>query len=246
MTGLIIFTGANSSLGIPAADHLLATYPGYTVVFTVRDASSSDVNTQSLRKIISKYPEAKTIIEALDLSNLSAVHAFADSIVSKVQSGQYPSIDALVCNAYYWNLLKGPEITADGFDKTFEVAHISHAALILRLLGSLSTTGRIVLLSSDSHWPGKNVNEIYPPSIPEDFDLLINPTVDSDLTGRGFQRYATAKLVLTTWSYALNRHLEKVSTPSVITLYDMTRFTTELPKFSLSPHRIQISQESQQ
>jgi NAD(P)-dependent dehydrogenase (short-subunit alcohol dehydrogenase family) len=212
MTGLVIFTGANSSLGIPAADHILSKYSGYTVVFTVRDASSSDVNTQSLRAVISKYPEAKTTIEALDLSNLSAVHAFADTIVSKTQSGQYPSIDAIICNAYYWNLIKDPEITADGFDKTFEVAHISHAALILRLLGSISTNGRIILLSSDAHWPGKNTNETYPPSLGDNLDLLINPTVDSDKSGRGFQRYATAKLAMTTWSYALNRHLEKAST----------------------------------
>ncbi|KAH8594971.1 putative short-chain dehydrogenase [Bisporella sp. PMI_857] len=209
MTALVIFTGANSSLGIPAADHLLDKYPEYTVVFTVRDASSADTNTERLRETISRYPKAKASILALDLASLSAVHAFADAITSGIQSGQYPPIAAIVCNAFYWNLVGDPELTADGYDKTFEVSHISHAAIILRLLGNFGDAGRVVLLSSDSHWPGKNAMEKYPPTIPSDLELLVKPTVDADKLGRGYQRYATGKLALTTWMYALNRYLEK-------------------------------------
>lgn len=212
MAGLVIFTGANSSLGIPAADHLLQTYPEYTAVFTVRDASNSDVNTNALRKTIAPYPEGKASIVGLDLASVSAAHTFADSIISGIQSGQYPPIAAIVCNAYYWNLTGDPELTEDGFDKTIQVAHISHAALVLRLLGSFRPSGgRVVLLSSDSHWPGKNSMEKYPPKIPEDLELLIKPTVDDDKEGRGYQRYATGKLAVTAWMYALNRYLEKVS-----------------------------------
>ena len=53
--------------------------------------------------------------------------------------------------------------------------------------------------------------EKYPPSIPTDLGLLENPSVDDDKQGRGYQRYATSKLVLTTWMYALNRYIQKVS-----------------------------------
>jgi NAD(P)-dependent dehydrogenase (short-subunit alcohol dehydrogenase family) len=210
MAGTILFTGANSSLGVPAAQHLLSTYPEYTVIFTVRNASESDTNTTNLRSVIFRFPNAKATVHALDLSNLSAVHAFADRIASDISNGKYPPLAAIVANAYYWNLLKGPEITSDGFDKTLEVAHIAHSALVLRLVGSFGEKGRVVLLSSDSHHPGKNVQETYPPVIPSNLDDLINPTCDADKKGRGYQRYATTKLAITTWMYPLNRYLQKV------------------------------------
>jgi NAD(P)-dependent dehydrogenase (short-subunit alcohol dehydrogenase family) len=210
MSGLVIFTGANSSMGIPAAQHLLQKYPDYTVVFTVRDASESDPNTNRLRETIAQHPKAKASVLALDLASLSATHAFADTIIAGIQAGQYPRLAAIVANAYYWNLVGDPELTEDGFDKSFQIAHISHAALILRLIGSFDDAGgRIVLLSSDSHWPGKNAMEKYPPSIPKDMDLLVKPTVDDDKQGRGYLRYATAKLAITTWMFSLNRYLEK-------------------------------------
>lgn len=90
-----------------------------------------------------------------------------------------------------------------------QVNHISHVALILQLLSSFGDGGRVVLISSDSHWPGKNPMEKYPPSIPNDLNLLVRPTIDADKQGRGYHRYATSKLVLTTWMYALNRYLSK-------------------------------------
>lgn len=219
MPGLVIFTGANSSMGIPAADHLLQKYPEYTTVFTVRDASDSDPNTKNLRQVIAKYPNTKAFVSALDLTSLDATHAFADTIVEGIKSGKYPPIAAIVANAYYWNLIGDPEITSDGFDKTIQVSHISHSALILRLLGEFSDAGgRVVLLSSDSHWPGKNSMEKYPPVIPEDLELLVKPTCDDDKQGRGYQRYASAKLAITTWMHALNSHIEKVSPESYIIL----------------------------
>lgn len=211
MAGLIIFTGANSSLGVPAADYILRHYPQSTAIFTVRDASDHDANTKMLREVIAHHPEATASIAALDLASLSATHAFADTVVSGIQSGLYPRIQAVVCVAYYWNLLKDPEMTADGYDKTFQVGHISHSALVLRLLGSFGPTGRVVLLSSDAHWPGKNSMEKYPPTIPKDLELLVNPSMDNDKMGRGYQRYATTKLAITMWMYALNEHLQKAS-----------------------------------
>lgn len=216
MAGLVIFTGGNSSMGIPAADYLLQTYPDHTVIFTVRDTSDSDVNTERLRSTIAKHPNAKASVLALDLASLSATHAFADAINAGIVSGKYPRIAAIVCNAYYWNLIGDPELTEDGFDKTFQVSYISHAALVLRLLGSFSESGgRVTLISSDSHWPGKNGMETYPPSI-DNLEQLVKPTMDNDKQGRGYQRYATAKLALTTWMHALNRHLTKVRFPPPI------------------------------
>ncbi|KAI1215125.1 putative short-chain dehydrogenase [Annulohypoxylon truncatum] len=209
MAGSLILTGANGSLAIHAVEHLLKKYPQYTAILTVRDASETDVNTKRLRDIIARYPKAKVSIHQLDLSSLSATHKFADSIISGVADNRYPPISAFIGNAYYWNLIGDPEITADGYDKTFQVNHIAHVALMLRLIGNFGNDGRIVFLSTDAHWPGKNPMEVYPPGIPDDLNLLVNPTADDDKFGRGYHRYATSKLTMTSWIFALNRYLLK-------------------------------------
>ncbi|KAI4240597.1 MAG: hypothetical protein LQ352_007612 [Teloschistes flavicans] len=220
MAGSIVITGANSSLAIPAVQHLLAKYPGFTAVLTVRNSTDDDVNTKKLRAIIAKYPGAKTSIHVLDLASLSAVHEFADIIIDEVQRGSLPPLVGVVCNAYYWNLAGAMEMTQDGYEKSFQVCHVAHAALVLRLLGSFASDGgRIVLFSSDAHWPGKNGLEKYPPAIPDDLELLVKPAADEkpDNLGRGFQRYAVSKLAIVTWMYALNRCLEKEPTLHKIT-----------------------------
>ncbi|OTA53615.1 putative short-chain dehydrogenase [Hypoxylon sp. EC38] len=209
MAGSVILTGANGSLAIHAVEYLLKKYPEYTAILTVRDASDADVNTKRLRGTIGRYPNAKASIHQLDLSSLSQTHEFADSITSDIASNKYPPISAFIGNAYYWNLVGDPEITADGYDKTFQVTHIGHVALILRLIGKFGDDGRIVFLSTDAHWPGKNPMEVYPPGIPDNLDLLVRPTIDEDKFGRGYQRYANSKLATTAWLYALNRYLRK-------------------------------------
>ena len=214
MSGTIIITGANGSLAIPAIKYLLANYPGYDAVLTVRNASDADVHTEKLRKILAQFPDAKASIHELDLANLSNVHTFASKIISEVAEGKIPPLTSIICNAYYWNLVDAAKLTGDGYERTFQVIHISHAALVLRLLGSFgSHGGRVVLFSSDAHISGKNGLEKYPPKIPSDLDLLVHPAVDvpSDNFGRGFQRYAVSKLAVVMWMYALNRYLQKVS-----------------------------------
>lgn len=213
MTGTIIITGANGSIAIPAVQHLLANYQDFTAVLTVRDSSDNDINTKTLRTTIPSHPGAKTSIREVDLADLSAVHDFATSIAADIAQDRLPPLASIVCNAAYWNLYGAAEITKDGYDKTFQVVHVAHAVLVLRLLGSFGPDGgRVVLFSSDGHYPGKNSLEKYPPAIPNDLELLVKPAADDppDNFGRGFQRYAVSKLAVTTWMYALNRYLKKV------------------------------------
>ena len=164
MTGSIILTGANGSVALHATKHLLKNYPSHTAIFTVRDASDSDVNTQQLRAIVSRSPQARVHIHQLDLASLHDTHAFCDLVTSGIASGQYPPIAAIICNAYYWNLVGDPELTVDSYDKTLQVNHISHAALVLRLLGQFGNGGRVFLISSDSHWQKSHgeVSAVYP------------------------------------------------------------------------------------
>ena len=211
--GTIIVTGANGSLAIPTVKLLLSNYPDFTTVLTVRNTLDSDVNTKRLREVVAQHPGAKSSIRKLDLTSLPGVHEFASTIAAEIADGKLSPLASIVCNAYHWNLVGKAERTEDAYDKTFQVTHVAHVALVLRLLGSFGPNGgRIVLFSSDAHWPGKNGLEKYPPAIPNDMDLLAKPEahVPSDNFGRGFQRYANSKLAVVMWTYALNRYLEKV------------------------------------
>jgi len=213
--GSVLLTGANGSVGLHAAEYMLVTFPEYTAIFTVRDASYSDTHTNQLRAVIARFPNARASIQQLDLSSLASVHAFADSLVATIASGNSPPLSAIICNARYRNLLTGPELTPDdGFDKTFQVNHLSHAALVLRLVGSFGPSGGRILVSGDAHdYPGRDPVEVYPPTLGTDLDLLARPPPLSDgddVRGRGYQRYANSRLALTTWCYALNRLLAKV------------------------------------
>lgn len=213
MAGTILITGANGSLAIPAIRHLLAHYPDHTALLTVRDASDADVHTQKLRSILAQYPNATTIVRELDLASLSAVHSFTNATAKDIAEGRLPPLAGIVCNAYYWNLTRDAEFTGDGYEKTFQVSYLAHVALVGGLLASFGPAGgRVVLFSSDAHWPGKNSLEKYPPALPEDLEQLVKPAPDepADNFGRGFQRYAVSKLAIVMWMYALNRYLEQV------------------------------------
>ncbi|KAI1458165.1 NAD(P)-binding protein [Annulohypoxylon moriforme] len=218
MAGSVLITGANGTLALPAVDHLLKNYPEYTAILTVRDASEADPNTQKLREIISRYSEAKASIQQLDLSTISNVHDFASKVSEDIAAKRTPPLKTIVCNACYWNLVGDPELTGDGYDKTFQVNHISHVALVLRLLDRFAPDGgRIVMFSSEAHEPGRALLEKFPPTIPDDLDLLAKPAPHEDKRGAGFHRYGSSKLATTAWTHALNRYLEKDENPNKIT-----------------------------
>ncbi|KAK4183232.1 WW domain-containing oxidoreductase [Podospora australis] len=217
MPGTIIVTGANGSIARPAVEHLLANFPDFTLVLAVRNDAADDVNTKTLRDVVAKHEDARVSIRKLDLFSLSDVHAFARTISAEIRDGKLPPLASIVCNAFYWNLAGPLELTNDGYEKSFQVIHLAHVALILRLLGSFGLDGgRIIIFSTDGHEKGKNNLEQIPPAIPtepEKLDLLVKPAQDdpavADALGWGFNRYANAKLASITWGHALNKKLEK-------------------------------------
>ncbi|XXG95776.1 hypothetical protein Hte_002047 [Hypoxylon texense] len=218
MTGSVLLTGANGTLAIPAVDYLLKNYPDYTAVLTVRDPSDADPNTRKLRETVSRYPGAKASIRALDLSSLSSVHGFASTLSEDIAAKRTPPLKTIICNACYWDLVGDPELTDDGYDKTFQINHISQVALVLRLIDQFAPDGgRVVLFSSEAHSPGRAILEKIPPAIPDDLDLLVHPASLDDKRAAGFHRYGTSKLAITSWSYAFNRRLEKDQDLSRIT-----------------------------
>ncbi|KAJ5605571.1 hypothetical protein N7510_008352 [Penicillium lagena] len=226
MSGTVIITGANGSLALGFVDSFLSKYPLHTLVATVRNASpEKDPNTAKLLSLVSKYPEAKVHLEALDLGNLAAVRSFAEKLSLQISSKELPGIAAIVCNAGTWSLESGQKFTSDDYEATFQVCHLSHYLLVLKLLGSIDTTsGRIVMLGSITHYADKpNPLSSLGPCFPDDFEELVKPASDPPnlVHDRGFQRYATAKLANVTFANDLNKRLQKDPKLSKITVTAM-------------------------
>jgi NAD(P)-dependent dehydrogenase (short-subunit alcohol dehydrogenase family) len=129
MTGTVLITGANGSLAIPAVAHLLGNYPDFTAILAVRNAAESDVNTTKLRQVIAQLHGTEASIYQLDLANLSTVHDFASQVASDIAAGKYPPLSAIICNAFYWNLVDDIELTCDGYEKAFQVSTLDNATL---------------------------------------------------------------------------------------------------------------------
>ncbi|KAJ3468220.1 hypothetical protein MRS44_002285 [Fusarium solani] len=176
MTGTVIITGANGSVALGFVDHLLSSYPTYTLLATVRDPSNA--NSAKLSNIITSKPSAKAHIEALDLSSLADVRSFAEKTAERVKSGKLPRIKAIVCNAFTWSLSE-TKYTQGGLEASFQVGHLSHYLLILKLLGSMASDGRIVLLGSNAHYPDRPhpLTKLIA-QIPEDVEQIVKPLPD--------------------------------------------------------------------
>ncbi|RYP81148.1 hypothetical protein DL770_005973 [Monosporascus sp. CRB-9-2] len=221
-SGTVILTGANGSAGLHAAEHLLKNYPQFTAIFTVRDTSSSDPNTNTLLEVISRYPDSRASVQELDNANLAAVHEFADTISAAIAAGQYPPLKSIICNAFYWNLVTDPELTVDGYDKTIQIGHIAHVALVLRLIDRFATDGgRIVLVSSIGHYRVKTHMSPFLPEIPDDIDQLLHPAPDKDKQGRGFQRFKNITVVAINPGGIGDSRCFRSNTPSSIRLQSL-------------------------
>ncbi|RBR17544.1 hypothetical protein FVER53590_12061 [Fusarium verticillioides] len=221
MTGTIIVTGANGSLALAYISHLSKNHPSYTILATVRNASPSDPNTAQLSSILSSNP--KSSIEALDLSILSNVRNFSENTAKRVASGEIPPIKAIICNAFTMSLTE-QVYTPDGFERTFQVNHLSHFVLVLKLVGSMASDGRIVMLGSNTHYTTRT-HPLFKqrPGIPEDTELLVKPLPDKKGRGHdgGFHRYGNSKLANIMFMHDLNARLEKNPKLSGITAIAM-------------------------
>ncbi|KAJ5806516.1 uncharacterized protein N7503_004118 [Penicillium pulvis] len=214
MNGTVLVTGANGSLALGFTKSFLSLYPNHTLIATVRNPSpEKDPNTAKLVQLISKYPKANVLIEGLDLSNLANVRSFAEKLSTRIRAGELPRLTAVICNAASISLGGGQKFTSDGFESTFQISHLSHYLLVLKLLDSMDVrSGRIVMLGSITHYTDKP-NPFYSLKTyaPVDIEELVKPDPDppSLVYDRGFQRYGMAKLANVTFANDLNRRLKK-------------------------------------
>ncbi|KAI1616958.1 short chain dehydrogenase/reductase SDR [Exophiala viscosa] len=226
MAGTVLITGANGTLALAFVQALLTLHPQYALVATVRNASpEADPNTAALMRIVEKHPGVKVQVERLDLGKLDDVRRFADRLSDQIERGELSRISAIVCNASTWSLEAGQKFTSDGLEATFQVAHLSHYLLVLKLLGSMDmSSGRIVMLGSITHYPEKpNPLSAFGPEFPADIEHLVKPPPDraGEVHDRGFQRYGTAKLSNVTFMHDLNKRLEADPKLSKVTVTAM-------------------------
>ncbi|KAJ5087244.1 hypothetical protein N7456_010860 [Penicillium angulare] len=216
MAGTVIITGASGSLAIATVQQLLSNYPSLTVLGTVRNVTKLPKSPPllQLEEIASQYPPGRLIIRNLDLGSLFEVQSFAKQVAKQVESGELPSIRAIICNAFTWSL-DGQRFTQDHYESTFQVNHLAHFVLVLGLLPSMNrSNGRIVMLSSEFHDPqNHNPLSALGAQLPvnDHLDELIKPHADD--TGKehdmGWRRYANSKLANVMFMESLNKRLQK-------------------------------------
>ena len=138
-----IVTGANSGIGLITAQELARS--GADVIMACRDTAKGD---SAARQISAKTPGAKVTVDALDLSSLASVRAFAE----RFKAGN-PSLDLLINNA---GVMAPPRrTTSDGFELQFGTNHLGHFALTALLIEKMEgADARVVTVSSGAHRMG--------------------------------------------------------------------------------------------
>ncbi|KAJ5919514.1 hypothetical protein N7454_009349 [Penicillium verhagenii] len=220
MEGTVIITGASGSVAIETVQQILSSYPHFTLIGTIRDArkASKNPNLLRLQEISQQYPKGRFILENLDLNSLKDVRSFAERITGRVTAGDLPPISAIICNAFTWSLEQGQQFSVDKYEQTFQVNHLSHYLLVLKLLPNMNRQhGRIIMLGSEVHDPNhQNPLAGMGAGLPTNDNLeeLIKP--GADVPGKehdmGWRRYANSKLANVMFMHSLNQRLEK--TPS--------------------------------
>jgi NAD(P)-dependent dehydrogenase (short-subunit alcohol dehydrogenase family) len=140
-----VVTGANSGLGLATALELARA--GAEVVLACRNVEKGEA---ALRSIREEVPEASVTLEALDLSDLASVRAFAERF-----SAEHDALDLLINNA---GVMAPPRReTADGFELQFGTNHLGHFALTGLLRDRLEgrEDARVVTVSSTAHKYGR-------------------------------------------------------------------------------------------
>ncbi len=137
---ICVVSGANSGVGFEAARGFALL--GAHVVLVCRN-DERGLATQA--RISEEVASADLRVAHADFSRLTQVRP-----LGTVLNGDYPKIDLLVNNA--GTFFAGRKMTADGFESTFAINHLSHFLLTQLVISSLlSASGRVINVSSEAH-----------------------------------------------------------------------------------------------
>lgn len=135
-----IITGTSSGLGKQTARALCNSGEWY-VIMAVRDPAKMKVVANELGLNEESYK-----IMPLELESIRSVRNFCNDVKSLGRS-----LDALVCNAaLYLPNQRSPSFTEDGFERCFQVNHLSHYLMIRLLLKEIAASEhkRVVVVGS--------------------------------------------------------------------------------------------------
>jgi NAD(P)-dependent dehydrogenase (short-subunit alcohol dehydrogenase family) len=127
----VVMTGGTAGFGAVAAKRIFDT-PDTRLILGARDHKNSLIETLPL-----------------DLSRLSNVRSFVQSLTKKLDGAK---IDSLIMNAgaQFGNTRHR---TGDGFESTFAINHLAHYLMLRMLTPSLAKNATIVITTSDVHDP---------------------------------------------------------------------------------------------
>lgn len=178
---IVLISGATRGIGEVTARELARR--GASVTIIGRDPARTQATAQAIQAA-----GGGAAVESIvaDLATLAGVRAAAAEFQAR-----HDRLDVLVNNAGAMFLKR--EVTADGFERTFALNHLSYFLLTNLLLGTLtaSAPARVVSVASAAHSAGKI-----------DFDDL-----QAERHYNGLRQYSTTKLMNLLFTYELARRL---------------------------------------
>ncbi|HEY1587670.1 MAG TPA: SDR family oxidoreductase [Polyangia bacterium] len=138
----VLVTGATTGIGSVTAVELGRA--GAEVVLVARDRQKAEETLAALKE--AGAPPAQVLMA--DLSLMSSVRALAEEV-----RGKFDRIDVLVNNA--GAIFGSRALTAEGFERTFALNHLSYFLLTNLLLDRLPSGARIVNVASEAHRAGR-------------------------------------------------------------------------------------------
>lgn len=145
---LAVVTGANSGVGFETTLRLVRA--GWEVVMVCRSEARASAAAEAIR---ADHPRAEIGLELCDLSSLSQVRDLAGRLAERLDAGSR-TLGALVNNAGLYRARR--ETTAEGFEMTLAVNHLSHFLLTRLLERRIRDAGaRVINVSSGAHRAGR-------------------------------------------------------------------------------------------
>jgi NAD(P)-dependent dehydrogenase (short-subunit alcohol dehydrogenase family) len=190
----VVVTGASSGLGLAASAKLAAERH---VILACRSVERGEAAAVAIRE---RAPSASVEVLELDLGCLASVRSAASTLIN-----DRPPLHALVCNAGI-QVVNGVRRSQDGYELTFATNHLGHFLLTELLLDHIAEPGRIVMVSSGTHYgPPRSLG--FPGPRWEKPDRLADPSHQDGSARAGRIRYSTSKLANLYTTYDLAHRL---------------------------------------
>jgi len=221
MKHTILITGGHTGLGLACSCQLLAAYPDAHLLWASRSVAAATATAQALS------PQGRVRVLPLDMTALANVRTLAGTVQADLAAGQLPPLQALVCNAGI-QFAEGVHWTADGIEETFGVNHLAHFLLVELLLPYLHPAGRVVMVSSGTHFdaPRAWTSAMFGMPAPQYLGAaaLARGEVPAGLKPASAAanqfRYATSKLCNLLFAYELDRRLRAAGSAATVNAFD--------------------------